>query len=189
MTDKQNIFLELAVIKQLKYNDISNELKVDQKTLSKWWDELKIEIEQLSDLRKLWTKKCKTADFWDFKKWFDTQERTCHYCKITEDEIKLMIDWDEIQTKRLKTRGRKLEIERRSPNLDYDALDNLVFCCYWCNNAKTDEFSEEEFKPIGLILQRIWQSRIAKAKDKQKHFAEKFVDDIPYIKIIKKDRN
>ena len=93
MTDEQKQFLNLAVIKQLKYSEISNMLNVDTKTLSKWWDELKQEIEGLSDLRKLWAKKFKETDFWDFKEWFELQERKCYYCNITELEIKYLIDY------------------------------------------------------------------------------------------------
>ncbi len=29
---------------------------------------------------------------------------------------------------------------------------NCVFACYWCNNAKTDAFDEEQFKEIGLAI-------------------------------------
>jgi len=29
---------------------------------------------------------------------------------------------------------------------------NCVFACYWCNNAKTDAFTEKEFKPIGDVI-------------------------------------
>ncbi|HMQ00402.1 MAG TPA: hypothetical protein PKC24_11525 [Cyclobacteriaceae bacterium] len=168
MTEAQKTFLELAVIKQIKYKDISELLKVNQSTLSKWWDELKIEREELSELRKLWVKKFISTEFWNFKRWYDGQEKKCYYCNITKNEIKLMIAGKQIKTKRLKTRGRKLEIERRLPNNPYDSLENLVFCCYWCNNAKTDEFSEDEFKPIGQIIRKIWKLRLEKAN----HFGE-----------------
>jgi 5-methylcytosine-specific restriction endonuclease McrA len=53
-----------------------------------------------------------------------------------------------------------LELERKKPNESYDNTDNLVLCCYWCNNAKTDEFTEEEFKEIGKVIGKIWQTRL-----------------------------
>jgi hypothetical protein len=32
--------------------------------------------------------------------------------------------------------------------------------CYWCNNAKTDEFTAEEFKPIGEAIGAALMARI-----------------------------
>lgn len=39
--DDQKKFLILTVIDQKTYSEISKEMNIDQKTLSKWWDELK----------------------------------------------------------------------------------------------------------------------------------------------------
>lgn len=179
MTDQQKTFLELAVIKQIKYGDITKQMNVDQKTLSKWWNELKNERIILSDLRKLWIKKCKDTNFWDFKKWHEEAKKECYYCEINEAQIHQLLDNKLIKTKRITTRGKKLEIERLSPNVPYDDLSNLVFCCYWCNNAKTDEFTEDEFKPIGQAIKAIWNSRLARK--------DRFVDEnAPGIEIIKK---
>lgn len=178
MDDKQIQFLELAILDQMKYADISAKLSVDQKTLSRWWEELKPEREKLSTLRQLWKVKCETASFWDFKIWFEATEKKCHYCGITEPEIEQLILKDLIHTKRLVTRGRKLEIDRVSPNLPYDTLSNLVFCCYWCNNAKSDEFSAEEFKPLGEAIKIIWQQRMR---------SDRFNGDGSGMTIIKKD--
>jgi 5-methylcytosine-specific restriction endonuclease McrA len=165
MTKQQEDFLELSILEQMKYADISKKMNVDQKTLSIWWDELKTEREKLSTYRQIWKSKCKTASFWDFKIWHESAERKCYYCKINEDEIDELIRKDLITTKRLITRGRKLEIERISSNEPYDNLNNLVFCCYWCNNAKTDEFSSEEFKHIGQLISNIWNNRLRKARE------------------------
>jgi len=30
----------------------------------------------------------------------------------------------------------------------YDELQNIVWCCYWCNNAKSNFFTKDEFAPI-----------------------------------------
>ena len=95
----------------------------------------------------------------------ESTERRCHYCKITEDEIDQLIRKNLITTKRLTTRGRKLEIERLSPNEFYDNLNYLVLCCYWCNNAKTDEFTSEEFEQVGRLIGIIWKNRLEKAKE------------------------
>jgi len=162
MTTGQQTFLRLAVIEQKKYNDIEQEMGIDRLQLTKLWDELKDERELLSKIRQIWTKKCSEIDFWNFHKWYTAADRNCHYCNISEQHIKVLIDKREIQTKRLKTRGRTLEIERLEPNKPYDDTDNLVFCCYWCNNAKTDEFTEKEFEKIGKCIAEIWENRMTK---------------------------
>ena len=77
------------------------------------------------------------------------------------------MDAKKIYTKRIATRGRTLEIERLLPNQPYDDLNNLVYCCYWCNNAKTDEFTAEEFQLIAQVLKIIWSNRLKKAREEK----------------------
>lgn len=180
MTKQQEEFLKLAILDQVKYADISKKMNIDQKTLSAWWDELKIERETLSNLRKIWKNKCDTVSFLEFKDWYESTERKCYYCKINEDEIEELIRKNLITTKRLATRGRKMEIERLSPNEPYDNLNNLVFCCYWCNNAKTDEFTSDEFKYLGQVIETIWNKRLRAAR---------FISAPSDITIIKRDDN
>jgi len=90
----------------------------------------------------------------DFEKL--VSERQCHYCKITVDEI------EELGEKRLlykKTlRGWNLEIDRLNSNFEYTPK-NCVMSCYWCNNAKTDEFTEAEFLRIGAEIKKVWEDR------------------------------
>lgn len=38
--------------------------------------------------------------------------------------------------------------------------DNCVLACYWCNNAKTDAFTDKEFKPIGDLIGKTIKSII-----------------------------
>jgi 5-methylcytosine-specific restriction endonuclease McrA len=82
--------------------------------------------------------------------------RKCHYCKITIDEI------EELAVKKLlnkKTlRGWNLEIDRLNSNFEYTPK-NCVMSCYWCNNAKTDEFTEAEFLKIGAEIKKVWEDR------------------------------
>ncbi len=159
MNKQQEEFLKLAVIELKKYREISSIMKVELKQLSAWWDELSVEREMLASQRKLWKSKCKSMGFWEFKSWYERAERKCHYCGITEPEIKALRDKNKIRTKRWTTRGRTLEIDRMAPEESYDNLENLVFCCYWCNNAKTDEFTPEEFRKVGEVIAGIWESR------------------------------
>lgn len=161
MKEKQKKFLELAIIEQKTFDEISNILKIERVLVSEWWEELKKEREYLSNLRKIWKakfKETKTASFWKFKEWFESAEKKCYYCGITESQISLLFKKGNLYTKR--NRGSKLEIDRKEPDLDYDNIENLVFSCYWCNNAKTDTFTSEEFKQIGLEIGKVWKNRL-----------------------------
>ena len=62
-------FLRLAVIEQKKYEEIIKILGVERRPLSKWWDELKNEREEITEIRRLWVRKKFTKiqfpDFYD----------------------------------------------------------------------------------------------------------------------------
>lgn len=88
------------------------------------------------------------------------ENKTCYYCGISEEEIAVLISKHEIYKKKT-TRGWTLEIDRKKPNLEYKH-DNCVRCCYWCNSAKTDEFDELEFAPIGEAIKSIWDARLSR---------------------------
>lgn len=160
MTEKQQQFLNLAIIDQKGYDEIVNELNIDRKTLTKWWDELKEEREILSKLRIVWKNKFDSVitPFEKFQKWYSNSIKECFYCSITQEQLNELYKKDKLHTKR--NRGRKLEIERKIPDKPYDDLGNLVFSCYWCNNAKTDTFTAEEFKKVGEEIGKIWQKRL-----------------------------
>ena len=99
-------------------------------------------------------------EFVDFYK-SDDFDRECHFCNIKESEIDKLILSQKINTKRLGTRGKKMEIERLKPIEGY-VKGNIALCCYWCNNAKTDEFSAKEFKPIGKLIGQTLKNRLTK---------------------------
>jgi len=91
----------------------------------------------------------------------DMSPRYCSYCGISEDQIEKLFNKDEIKTKRWATRGRNMEVDRVQPNDEYNS--ELVLCCYWCNNAKTDEFSGDEFKNIiAPSIRMVWNQRLEK---------------------------
>ena len=83
--------------------------------------------------------------------------KVCHYCQISLDEIEILGERLKLFKKNL--RGWKLEIDRLNSNKEYRP-ENCVMACYWCNNAKTDEFSENEFLQIGLKINEIWKTRL-----------------------------
>ena len=94
----------------------------------------------------------------EFKDFFENPEQKCYYCGITTEMIKSLIEKQRKYTKR--GRGFSLEIDRKKPNEEY-TLSNSVLCCYWCNNAKTDEFCDEEFMEVGTAIGNIWRKRLS----------------------------
>jgi len=117
--------------------------------------------------------KIKSAYFWsnkEFKDWYNKQDKVCNYCKITEDQLKQINDLvkrhkskGKIINKRYKTRGENLEVDRKDDKVGYNK-NNCCLACYWCNNAKTDTFTEEEFKPIGKLIGKILRNKIGKKR-------------------------
>lgn len=84
------------------------------------------------------------------------RKEACCYCEITTNEIAELIDLRKINKKA--NRGFNLEVERFDSNLEYTE-DNCDMACYWCNNAKTDEFTKKEFKKIAKGIRKVWDSR------------------------------
>ncbi|MDR2476783.1 MAG: hypothetical protein LBD18_03240 [Treponema sp.] len=101
-----------------------------------------------------------TLPFEEFYAWYEQQEQKCCYCGITEAEIARLIASGKLINKRLPQRGRRLELDRKNSSKGYNDFDNLALACYWCNNAKTDTFTHEEFKKIGQGFKQIWQDRL-----------------------------
>lgn len=83
-------------------------------------------------------------------------QEECAYCRLTEKEIRVLAKGKQLHKK--VERGWKLEIDRLNSNLEYKP-DNCVMACYWCNNAKTDEFTAEEFMEVGNAIRKIWDKR------------------------------
>lgn len=97
----------------------------------------------------------------EFINWYgdDCKDRQCEYCLIKESEIKTLISQGKIYTKRLTTRGRTMEVDRKDPKGHYE-IKNLIMSCYWCNNAKTDEFSYDETMQKKGKSYAIWKNRL-----------------------------
>ena len=187
MTTEQKIqeFLLLSALEQNNYEEIAKKLGVDRKDLTLWEKENKEKYKEISEIRKIYLRKeLNKIEIRDFYVWYCKQERKCFYCEITEKEINELIKQGKIKTKRLTTRGKRLEIERRQSELDYNDLSNLTLSCYWCNNAKSDEFSEEEFKfYIASGIKKIWQERLSGFR------THRFVGKLEDLKFNKKSND
>jgi len=85
-------------------------------------------------------------------------DNECEYCGITIDKVDKLVKQEQLFNKQ-PFRGYVLEIDRLNSNYEY-TKKNSVMCCYWCNNAKTDEFTYKEFKVIGKAISKIWQERL-----------------------------
>jgi hypothetical protein len=114
-----------------------------------------------SVIRALWKRKAISRPFEEFYDWYVSQKRQCYYCGIDEETIRQLLDSGRLVNKRIGIRGRRLELERKIPDKDYDDFDNLTFACYWCNNAKTDTFTADEFKKVGRVFKQIWKDRLS----------------------------
>ena len=82
--------------------------------------------------------------------------------KLHINKLKMLSNMNQINTKRIYSRGATMEVDKRDPQKGYQ-LDNLSMSCYWCNNAKTDEFDEKEFGPIARQIGLIWKKRLNEA--------------------------
>jgi hypothetical protein len=144
------------------YDDISRILGVTRQTLSQWEVELRPIWTKLAEIKRIHLTKEIKLPLKEFYEWYLKQEdnRKCAYCGITEDKIKVLLDGKMVETKR--NRGRKLELDRKVPDLPYDETSNIVLACYWCNNAKTDTFTFEEFQRVGKVFAEIWKERLIK---------------------------
>lgn len=119
-----------------------------------------IDNKEILRLKTIWRTKKFTETFDEFIIHYNRIPKSCHYCDITETEINTLLSNNLLYTKRLRTRGRKLEFDRKSPDVPYSNIDNIVLSCYWCNNAKTDTFTEIEFKKIGKSIKEIWRQKL-----------------------------
>lgn len=118
--------------------------------LEKSSSEILMELEYLyvQSFSKIMTEK-------DFEKLLSNE--SCHYCGITKEIIEKLCDKQKLFKKNL--RGWNLEVDRINSNYEYE-LKNCVLACYWCNNAKTDEFTDEEFQLIGEAIKQVWERRL-----------------------------
>lgn len=158
ISEQQRKFLHLALLEGKTYAQIEKILGIPRKEFAPWWEELKEERLKITQIRSIWKQKCHELTYEEFSTWYQQAEKRCFYCGLDDEKTSQLWERDPKLTKR--TRGRALEIDRISPNKPYNDFDNLVFACYWCNNAKTDTFSGEEFKKVGEVFREIWEERL-----------------------------
>ncbi len=142
--------------------DNKKEIRNKNKLFKDYVNNNKIEINEFEILFK--NNFNNTLDFKYFATKFfgeDSSDRFCHFCHIKESQINDLLINNEIHTKRIYSRGKTMEVDKIDSRYGYKS-DNIVICCYWCNNAKTDEFTESEFKPVAIEISKVWKSRLSK---------------------------
>ena len=92
----------------------------------------------------------------DFHSWYEenVKDGKCFYCGLTERESQKIIHDGLLTSKRFPLSGRFsqgvnrgfwLEVDKRNPKGKY-SRENSVPCCYFCNNDKSDVFTDEQYK-------------------------------------------
>lgn len=76
---------------------------------------------------------------------YEKQEGRCYYCSTSQVDINKIIDSGLLRSKRFKTRGRSLEIERLDAQGNEYSAANCVLVCYFCNNDKSDVVSSNDY--------------------------------------------
>ena len=92
--------------------------------------------------------------------WWTNADPVCHYCGLPESALEQLHQQEGHINKRWPKRGKSLELDRKQSDLPYTEIDNLTLACYWCNNAKTDTFTYQEFRAIGKVINKIWAERL-----------------------------
>ncbi len=119
----------------------------EQRTASNRYSSLKSRVDY--DLEKYWLRK-------NFIDWYLNETKKCCYCGCTSEQLNEF--YKITHSKRKSTRGKALEIERKEDK-PYSE-ENCELCCYWCNNAKSDVFSAEEFSCIGKAIGSVVMAKI-----------------------------
>ena len=176
--DKNLIDAYAANYYQKNYNEEVQYKKFDSLKVDEIWNSMSFEknnLFQLTDYRHRKNVSDKYLIFYDglkksyeeiFEKLFPKNvfkqminEKNCQYCGISEDTIATLGKNGKLYNKRSETRGYSLEIDRKEANQEY-TQENCCMSCYWCNNAKTDEFNVKQFKEIARGINNVWNERL-----------------------------
>ncbi len=139
--DKNN-FIKITTPKKFKWNYTPK----SQKQLQNWYnDTVK---EGMSGF----------VDYNDFESWYNlfVADKCCKYCGLKERDCQELIHNGVLTslrfpiynvTSRGVNRGYWLEIDKKDPKGIY-SRENCNPSCYFCNNDKSDAFSDEEYQEI-----------------------------------------
>ncbi len=165
MDNTDNEIFELLYLSDAcpKYEDVARQLNLKKdevndkrvRAIKANKEDEWLEIDRLKTIVR--NKKDDFGSIWQFnsfkefyywhKRCFKEQQGKCFYCKTLQENVAELC---KKRSARSGTRGGNLEVERKesAPGLNFYNSDNCVLCCYVCNNAKSDLFTQEEFQPI-----------------------------------------
>ncbi len=108
---------------------------------------LQEEIDNIQEIYNKFNEKRKEGfkTFEVFLEWYRNQDRKCYYCQTSEELLKNLFKNGVFNPKKKAWTKGSLQIEKRDPNVEYSE-DNCVLACVFCNNAKSDLMTDEEFK-------------------------------------------
>ena len=114
-------------------------------------------------------------DYDDFIEWYNIKDKNCYYCGLSEQDSQQIVHKGLLTSNRFplggKTspgvnRGYWLEIDRKNPKGIY-SKENCELTCYYCNNDKSDVFSDEQYN-------RFKQDRVGFLKSLLQHYNETY---------------
>lgn len=135
-----------------KYERIASRVESNKKKARKRIEEGKEQRSYIAELK---------VSEEEFARWLSRKKMVCRYCSIPEELI-----WDlDIPTQSM-SRLEKLGVDRIRCDGDYE-IGNLSLCCYACNKAKSNQFTDREMvKFIGPGIAQAFLVRLRKARIK-----------------------
>jgi hypothetical protein len=83
----------------------------------------------------------------DFPK-IGIDDHVCYYCGISENVLKTLFNDADYTCKTKRNRGAWFELDRKNANNNFNVYNesNIVLCCYFCNNHKSDVISSDDMR-------------------------------------------
>lgn len=158
-------------IARTKYKDLDEfyqtELEISQDKLN----QIRAEFKKFNDLYSRYFNEQRKKLFENpkrFLEWYDNQKESCNYCGITQSKLhRIVKSRNGKLTLNQKTKRSKgtLEIEKLNPNLGY-TFNNAVLSCPFCNNAKSNMISEEDWRKFFAPAMKDYFNTILKDGDR-----------------------
>lgn len=73
-------------------------------------------------------------------------EHICYYCGVSENILSTLYKDINYTCKTKRNRGAWFELDRKDAKENRYTKDNIVLCCYFCNNHKSDVISGEDMR-------------------------------------------
>ena len=125
-----------------KINNKGKSVKEDEK-ISNFFTDLKGKYEEQTK-EKLENQLKWISSFPEINK----EEHICYYCGISEKILTKLYDDDTYTCRTKRNRGSWFELDRQNAkeNQNVYSKENIVLCCYFCNNHKSDVISPEDMR-------------------------------------------